>query len=58
MKDRCLYCGTTYDEIVENGFVGCDKCYSEIEPLKKAIDSMYKGKRHKGRGVRRKNGEF
>ena len=50
MRDRCKYCNTTFDEIIESGFVGCDKCYQEIEPLRVAIDKMFDGKRHKSRG--------
>ena len=49
MKDQCAYCKTTYKEIRESGFVGCDKCYHEIEPLRNAIENMYGGKKHKGR---------
>lgn len=49
MKDKCNYCGTSYEDIVESGFVGCDKCYQEIEPLRHAIEKMYRGKTHTGR---------
>ena len=49
MKNRCRYCNTSYDEILESGFVGCDKCYQEIEPLRFAIQKMFNGKTHKKR---------
>ena len=58
MKDKCDYCGTSYNDIIENGFVGCEKCYQEIDGLRIAIDKMYGGKKHKGRNVRREYGEF
>lgn len=52
MKEKCDYCKTSYEEIIESGFVGCDKCYHEIENLRYAIDKMYNGKTHRGRGVK------
>lgn len=52
MKERCSYCGTSYNEVLESGFVGCDKCYQEIEPLRLAIENMYDKKTHRGRGGR------
>jgi len=42
----CPKCGTSVEEILETGFVGCEKCY-ELEKLRTAIDEMYGGKRHK-----------
>lgn len=47
--NKCPFCGTSYEEIVETGFVGCQKCYQEIDELKKAINSLYAGKKHKAR---------
>lgn len=49
---KCPYCQTTYKEIVQTGFVGCEHCYQEIEPLKEAVAKMYQGKTHKGRGAK------
>ena len=51
MEEKCSFCNTTYKEILESGFVGCDKCYYEIEPLRNAIDKLYGGKTHKGRSL-------
>ncbi|MBO5022619.1 MAG: hypothetical protein J6C53_04020 [Clostridia bacterium] len=45
----CPYCNTTYNEILQTGFVGCSRCYQEIEELKIAIEKMYCGKTHKGK---------
>ncbi len=53
MKDVCKYCGTTYEEVLDNGFVGCAHCYQEIEPLREAVSKMYGGKKHRGRTSRR-----
>lgn len=47
--DICENCGTSYSEIVESGFVGCEKCYSNITNLQVAIDKMYDGRKHRGR---------
>ena len=43
---KCSKCGTTVDEILETGFVGCEKCY-ELPEVKKAIEKMYCGRKHK-----------
>ena len=45
----CPYCNTSYNEIMQTGFVGCSHCYQEIEELKNAIEKMYAGKKHKGK---------
>lgn len=46
--ERCTKCGTTANEILETGFVGCEKCY-EMPSIKKAVDKMYGGKKHKAK---------
>ncbi len=48
---RCPYCNTTYNEILQTGFVGCSHCYKEIPELKLAIKKMYGEKKHKGKKV-------
>ncbi len=53
MEDVCKYCGTSYEEVLDNGFVGCAKCYQEIKPLREAVSKMYEGKKHRGRTSRR-----
>ena len=45
----CPYCNTTYNEIMQTGFVGCSRCYLEIADLKEAVAKMYNGKKHKGK---------
>ncbi len=45
----CPYCNTTYNEILQTGFVGCSRCYSEIEELKASVNQMFGGKKHKGK---------
>ena len=42
----CPNCGTSVEEILETGFVGCEKCY-ELPQIKSAIDKMFGGRRHK-----------
>ena len=44
--DKCPKCGTAFEEILENGFVGCEKCY-EMPSVKKAVDKMFNNKKHK-----------
>jgi len=56
--DKCSFCGTSYKEILQTGFVGCENCYIEIDDLKKHIANLYAGKKHKGKSARRGNGGF
>ncbi len=50
---KCPYCLTTYKEIMQTGFVGCEHCYQEIPELQEALDKLYGDKRHKGRRLKR-----
>lgn len=55
--NKCSYCGTSYKEIMQTGFVGCEKCYQEIPELKVAVAALYDGKKYRGKRVlRRRNG--
>ena len=54
---KCPYCNTSYNEILQTGFVGCAHCYHEIDQLKETIKKMYGGKTHKGKKVSG-NGNF
>lgn len=45
--NECPKCHTSVEEILETGFVGCEKCY-EIPAIKEAVDAIFGGKRHKG----------
>lgn len=47
--NKCPYCNTTYNEILQTGFVGCRMCYQEIDELKTAVQKLYKNKKYKGK---------
>lgn len=49
--NECPYCHTTYNEILQTGFVGCRHCYDEIDDLKLALKDLYGDKVHKGKRV-------
>lgn len=49
---KCPYCNTSYNEILQTGFVGCQHCYQEIEELKETLKKMYGDKKHKGKRVK------
>lgn len=57
---ECPYCHTSYNEILQTGFVGCKHCYEEVEELKDALKNLYGEKSHKGKTVKilNKNGDF
>lgn len=44
--DKCPKCGTTVQEILETGFVGCEQCY-KMPAISQAVDKMFGGKKHK-----------
>lgn len=46
MHNRCFKCNTSVQEIMETGFVGCEKCY-DMPEIREAVDRMFKGKKHK-----------
>ncbi len=54
--NKCPYCDTSYNEILQTGFVGCQRCYSEIDSLKEAIKQMYGDKKHKGKKIKGESG--
>ncbi len=54
--NRCPYCNTSYNEILQTGFVGCCHCYSEIPQLQEAIKKMYGDKKHRGKRVKSDGG--
>ncbi len=45
-SEVCPKCATSAAEILETGFVGCEKCY-ELPSVKAAVEKLYDGKRHK-----------
>lgn len=46
MEEFCPKCHSSVTEILETGFVGCEKCY-ELKTVKTAVEKMYNGKTHK-----------
>ncbi len=56
--NKCPYCNTTYNEILQTGFVGCQRCYEEIDDLKKAVKNMYGDRKHKGKKPVGENGNL
>ena len=55
--ERCPYCNTSYEEIMQTGFVGCEKCYIEIQSLQTVVANLYNGKKHKGKFIS-KGGDY
>lgn len=41
----CPKCHTSVEEIMQTGFVGCEKCY-ELPVVKRAVERMFEGKKH------------
>ena len=56
--NKCPYCNTSYSEIVQTGFVGCQRCYQEIDELKKTVHILYGEKKHKGKTLGGENGRI
>lgn len=50
--DHCEYCGSTFNDIVKNGRVGCANCYSKFEDrLQPSITKMHGNAKHIGKNV-------
>lgn len=50
--DRCEYCGSTFNDIVKNGRVGCAHCYSRFEDkLEPSIVKIHGKTHHVGKNV-------
>ena len=45
-NEVCPKCHTSVQEILDTGFVGCEKCY-EMPAIKQIVDRMFRGKKHK-----------
>ena len=56
--NKCPYCNTSYSEIVQTGFVGCQRCYQEIDELKKTVHIRYGEKKHKGKTLGGEDGRI
>ena len=52
-RKRCDGCGMCFDDIVQSGRVGCDKCYSTfLEPLLPSLQRMHGKAYHAGKKPR------
>lgn len=50
--DHCEYCGSTFNDIVKSGRVGCANCYSKFEDrLQPTITKMHGNAKHIGKNV-------
>lgn len=50
--DHCEYCGSTFNDIVKNGRVGCANCYGKFEDrLQPTITKMHGNAKHIGKNV-------
>lgn len=50
--DRCTYCGTTLNDIVNSGRVGCAHCYDKFESrLNPSIERLHGKTKHVGKHV-------
>lgn len=52
-NEICPKCRTSACEILETGFVGCEKCY-DLLAVKNAVEKMFGGKKHSQSGVFKK----
>lgn len=49
-KKKCSLCANTFDDLVNNGKVGCSKCYETFsEELKRTIENIHGNEKHIGR---------
>ena len=50
--DRCTYCGTSFNDIVNSGRVGCAHCYDKFEKkLEPSIEKLHGKAKHIGKSV-------
>lgn len=50
--DRCTYCGTTLNDIIRSGKVGCAHCYDKFERrLTPSIEKLHGRTKHVGKQV-------
>lgn len=50
--EHCEYCGSTFNDIVKNGKVGCANCYSKFEDkLASSIIKMHGRTKHIGKNI-------
>ena len=56
--NKCPYCNTSINEIKQTGFVGCARCYQEIDELKDLVHKLYGDKKHRGKTLGGDNGRI
>lgn len=56
--NKCPYCNTTFNEIKQTGFVGCARCYQEIDQLKSFVHQLYGDKKHRGKKIGGEDGRI
>ncbi len=50
--ERCSYCGSSFNDIINSGKVGCANCYSKFEDrLNPSIEKMHGRTKHVGKNV-------
>lgn len=50
--DRCTYCGSSFNDIVNSGKVGCAHCYEKFEDkLNPSIEKLHGRTKHVGKSV-------
>lgn len=50
--DRCTYCGTSFNDIINSGKVGCANCYDKFEDkLSPSIEKLHGRTKHVGKNV-------
>ncbi len=56
-RNECPYCGSTMKSIKESGFVGCEHCYTHIDPLILAARDLFENKAFRGKPPKRRSHE-
>ncbi len=50
--DRCQYCGSTLNDIISTGHVGCANCYDKFEDrLSASIERLHGKTKHLGKSI-------
>ena len=50
--DRCTYCGSSFNDIINSGKVGCANCYDKFEDkLSPSIEKLHGKTKHIGKSV-------
>lgn len=53
-KKKCTLCGSTFDELVERGKVGCAECYKTFEnELRRTVENLHGKEKYVGRRPKR-----